>query len=288
MLEPEKSIYGIIGSPVSHSLSPLMHNAAFKKLHLNAIYQLMPIKEEELEPFFKDLHEEDCPIAGLNVTIPYKDKVIPYLDGLAPFAQSVKAVNTIVITPDRKLQGLNTDGPGFLAHLTELGFQLGGKRVSILGVGGSSRAILAVMCLLPQRPAAINVYARDIEKADLLLNELRENRIDVSLVSTTSDIEDLNIELADLLINTTPVGLKPEDPSLISEEALHSNLLVYDLIYNPKETRLLALAKKKGARCSNGLGMLYYQGVLALQHWINLELPVEVKEVMRKSLLKAL
>ena len=114
--------YGIIGYPVEHSLSPLMHNAAFKALGIKATYKLFPLQEEELDQFFKDLREEGSPIFGLNVTVPYKEKVMEYLDGVSLFAKKAMSVNTIVISPERKMTGYNTDGPGFLAHLAELKF----------------------------------------------------------------------------------------------------------------------------------------------------------------------
>ncbi len=281
-----KPIYGIIGFPLEHSLSPVMHNTAFKELGVDAEYKLFPLQEEELGDFFADLREKDSPIFGLNVTVPYKEAVIKYLDVLSPFAQKVNAVNTIVISPERKLTGFNTDGPGFLTHLIELGFQTGGKRVAILGAGGTTRAIVAVLCLLPERPASIKIYNRTRENLGQLLGDLGK-RLDVSIVQPADSIDDLDIAMANLLINTTSVGLKANDPGLVDENLLHKGLLVYDVIYNPAETRLLKMAKKKGAKTSNGLGMLFYQGILALQHWSEAELDEDVKMIMRENLQKA-
>ena len=211
-----KPIYGIIGFPLEHSLSPVMHNTAFKELGVDAEYKLFPLQEEELGDFFADLREKDSPIFGLNVTVPYKEAVIKYLDVLSPFAQKVNAVNTIVISPERKLTGFNTDGPGFLTHLIELGFQTGGKRVAILGAGGTTRAIVAVLCLLPERPASIKIYNRTRENLGQLLGDLGK-RLDVSIVQPADSIDDLDIAMANLLINTTSVGLKANDPGLVDE-----------------------------------------------------------------------
>lgn len=288
MSDQEKSVYGLIGYPLGHSLSPLMHNTAFAALGVDAVYKLFPLKEDQLGGFFAELHENTSPIFGLNVTIPYKEKVIKYLDSLSPYAQKIQAVNTIVVSDHRTLIGHNTDGPGFLTHLKELHFQTERKRVAIIGAGGVTRAILAVLCLLPERPAVIRIYDRETQKAHSLLQDLKNNNIDVSIVTAVETLSDLNIAAADVLINATPVGMHPKDPCLVSEGLLHPQMSVYDVIYNPSETKLLKLAKAKGARVSNGLGMLFYQGVLALQHWADIELNEEIKEKMLQSLMKGL
>jgi len=283
-MKKNKSLYGIIGNPVEHSLSPLMHNAAFEELGIDASYDLFPLEEDELDGFFSDLRKEDSPIFGLNITVPYKEKVLQYLDTLTPFAQKVGAVNTIVINEQRKLIGYNTDAPGFVAHLAELQFSMEDKRIAILGSGGSARAILATLCLIPERPPqSIKIYNRTTARLDELLADLG-SRVDLSIVEPVVSVDDLNIELSDVLINTTSLGLREDDFCLVDEELLHSNMLVYDLIYNPAETFLLKIAKDKGAQTSNGLGMLYYQGILAFQHWANVQLDDNIKNIMRQSL----
>lgn len=284
-MDAQSAVYGIIGYPVAHSLSPLMHNAAFKELGVDAVYKLFPLQESELDKFFVDLHKLSSPIFGLNVTVPYKEAVLKYLDNITPLAQKIKAVNTIVITKERKLLGYNTDAPGFLAHLVELQFNTRDKRIAILGAGGSARAILAVLCMIPERPDSIKIYNRTPERLDNLLEDLGA-RIDTSIVEPVTSIDDLDIPGADLLINTTSVGLKPEDPGLVDEELIHRKLLVYDLVYNPPLTPLLKMAKARGARVANGLGMLYYQGVLAFQRWANVQLDDDVKLKMRRALEK--
>jgi len=287
MSEDKESIYGLVGYPVSHSLSPFMHNTAFAELGLNATYRLFSLKEEELDGFFTKLRDKDSPIKGLNVTIPYKEKVIKYLDALSPYAQKTMAVNTIALTNDHKLTGFNTDGPGFLSHLTELGVKTEGKNVALLGCGGAARAIVSVLCLLPERTRSIRVYDVAKEKAEVLVEDLK-TRLDVSVVEVVNSIDDLAIDKSDILINATPIGMKPEDPCLVDESLLHKNMFVYDLIYNPGETKLLKLAKQKGAKTSNGLGMLFYQGVMAFKHWTGIELDKKIKDKMRESLKKGL
>lgn len=284
MLPQPPAIYGIIGTPLAHSLSPVMHNAAFKALNVNAVYKTFELfDDEELKLFFEDLKEEGNPIFGLNVTVPYKEKVLPYIDVLDPFAQRVGAVNTIVITHQRKIYGFNTDGPGFLSHLEELGFDPEGKRVAILGAGGAARSILGVLCLINKRPDNIKIYNRTFTKAKALVDSLAD-KIDMSLVEIVDNIEDLNIELADCLINTTSLGLKGEKTFLIDPALIHSDMLVYDVIYNPAETPLLKEAKAKGARTANGLAMLYFQGVLAFNHWAGGDIEDKYKKIMRKAL----
>lgn len=283
MNDQPPAIYGIIGNPLTHTLSPLMHNAAFKALRVNAVYKAFPLEEDELKLFIDDLKEIENPIFGLNVTIPYKEKILPMMDGANAFAEKVGAVNTIVINRQRKLFGYNTDGPGFLAHIKEVGFSPAGKRIAILGAGGTTRSILSALTLFDEKPESIRLYNRTQSKAKELLEDL-SCRLDMSLVELVSTIDDLNVELADCLINTTSVGLKETDECLIDPQLLHKSLFVYDVIYNPKETPLLKFAKEKGAVAVNGLGMLFYQGVLALQHWANTQLDDKVKAAMRRAL----
>ncbi len=275
--------YGLIGYPLGHSLSPLMHNTAFRALDVDALYTLFPLKEEEIEPFLRDLKLENSPIFGLNVTVPYKETVVPFLDSMSPYAQKVMAVNTIVIDEERNLIGHNTDGPGFLVHLTELKCSLQEKRVAILGAGGAARAIVSVLCLEERGPQSVRLYDVDRERAKFLVKDLGQ-RMDASRVEVADSIDDLNVEIADILINATPIGLKKDDPVLVSEELFHEGLFVYDLIYNPAETPLLKMAVLHGCQVSNGLGMLLHQGILAFQHWAGAELSPVIREQMRLSL----
>ncbi|MBF0570244.1 MAG: shikimate dehydrogenase [Candidatus Omnitrophica bacterium] len=284
MVYEPPAIYGIIGNPVAHSLSPVMHNAAFKALKVNAVYKLFPLADrQELKLFMEDLKEADNPIFGLNVTVPYKEDVLQYLDSIDPLADKMGAVNTLVIDHQRKIHGFNTDGPGFLSHLADINFDLSGKRVAILGAGGTARAIISVLCMLPQGPKSITLYNRSRANAQALVEEVGK-KIKTGIVTIVDDIQGLNIELADLLINTTNVGMKESDPLLIDPGFLHKDMLVYDVIYMPRETKLLAQARLKKARTVNGLGMLFFQGVLAFWHWSDVELDERVKKVMRKSL----
>lgn len=278
-----KTTYGLVGYPLGHSLSPVMHNTAFQELGVDAVYELFPMPQEALKEFFASLKDKDSHIFGLNVTVPHKENVMPFLDSLDSFADKVGAVNTVVITDKRKLVGYNTDGPGFLTHLTECGFDPEGKTIAIMGAGGASRAIISVLCLVDRRPKMVRVFDTDSKRANALVSDLSA-RMDVSRVRIVSTMQALDIRSADLLINATPVGMKPEDPCLVDARELSAHQMVYDLVYNPAQTRLLALAQSRGARAVNGLRMLYFQGVLAFQHWAGMQLEQGVKDRMWQEL----
>jgi len=272
-------IYGLIGYPVKHSLSPAMHNAAFGELGINAEYRLFPLEEEGLKGFLENAGKSG--ISGLNVTIPYKEKVILFLDKISNEAGLIGAVNTVKIT-GRGLEGFNTDGAGFLKHLKEdLKFHPAGKKTALIGAGGAAKAISVY--LSKGGAESISIYDIDKNRSEGLVEDLKIHFDNIEFYSANS-IEDLKINECALLVNATPVGMKETDPSPVDKAYLREGLLVYDLIYNPKETKLLKEAKTAGAQISNGLGMLLYQGVDAFEIWTAREAPVEV---MRKALKEA-
>ena len=273
---PSRRIYGILGYPVKHSLSPAMHNAAFQALKINAEYKLFEKKPEEVSGFLRTLTQEN--ICGLNVTIPHKERVIPFLDDITPEARLIAAVNTIKVLGN-KLQGHNTDGAGFLKHLSQdLVFNPQNSSIAIIGAGGAARAI--TVYLSQQRPESIAIYDAESPKALALVNHLKGNFQGIEFRAVDS-IGELKIKDCDLLVNATPVGMKPTDHCLFKESDLRRGMLVYDLIYNPQETKLLSLAKKCGAKTSNGWKMLLYQGVLSFKIWTDRDAPLEI---MRKAL----
>lgn len=272
MAKKNPLIFGLIGFPVKHSFSPAMHNAAFKELGINAKYKLFEIKPEELEGFFSSLEEKG--IHGLNVTIPHKEKVLDFveLDRESFYLTEIKAVNTIVIGNNIR-KGFNTDIPGFRRDLAEKNGKPENKQIAILGAGGASRAV--AYALAADKARKITIYDIDKSKSQNIVDLIKKlfPKFDITAVET---IEQLKIQEKDLLINTTPVGMKNTDPCLITTEMLHKNLFVYDLIYNPPETKLLALAKQAHIKNSNGLGMLLYQGVLAFTHFTGKSGPVGI------------
>jgi shikimate dehydrogenase len=277
-------IYGLIGYPVKHSFSPAMHNAAFQFRHINAEYKLFEKKTEELETFLHSLSEQN--IYGLNVTVPYKEKVLKFLDYLSIDAKAISAVNTIV-REDNKLKGFNTDIDGFLYDLVNRNrFGVSNKKVALLGAGGAARAVSYALVKSEAKAKEIAIFDIDKNKSESVAAMIRDLSPKFKICVVDS-IEELDIPNKDVLINATPVGLNDTDPCLVSEGMLHKGLFVYDLIYNPPETKLLTLAKKIGARTSNGLGMLYCQGARAFQHFTGIRFSA-VMGIMRQALEKEL
>jgi len=271
-------IYGLVGNPIEHSLSPLMHNAAFAALKINAKYKLFPLQEKELKPFLNNLKKKN--ICGLNITLPYKQDVLRLADGyLASAVKDIFAANTIVIDKTDKLKLFNTDYLGFIAHLKEL--KVTPKKAAIIGAGGGARAI----CFALGKKKAQEVAIYDVDKFRSLNLMKRFNEIfpDTQFVAA-QNIDWLRLKEKDILINASPVGMKETDPLLVTPDQLHPGLFVYDLTYNPKETKLLKLARENNLAYSNGLGMLLYQGVEAFNLWFpTKKVPVEA---MRKALEK--
>lgn len=287
--------YGIIGWPVEHSLSPAMQEAAFKEAGIEAKYVKLPLKPEDLKAFFhgtkviKDSDGDDIYIAdlkGLNVTVPHKEKVLEFIAPHEEFSyvKDIKAANTLILKGNI-WQAINTDVLGFKSHLNKLRFEPKDKKIAVLGAGGGSRAV--TYALAKQGAAEIDIFDIDKKKA-LGVAEMLKGLFTDLQVKVVDSVDKLGIPSKDALINATPIGLKESDPCLVSEEMLgnNKNLFVYDLIYNPSETKLLSLAKAAGLRCSNGLGMLLYQGAEAWKYWTGeKEAPVGV---MKKALEEAL
>lgn len=265
-------ILGLFGNPVKHSFSPAMHNAAIEKLGINFVYLPFHIKND-IETAVAAVRA--IGFCGVNVTIPYKEKVIPFLDLLTDEAKNIGAVNTI-INENGKLIGDNTDGRGFIRSLKEgLKFDVSGKDCFIVGAGGAARAIAVSLVFA----GAGKIYITDLasEKAEAIakLN-------DKIKVVATAEIQTI-IAKSDLVINATPAGMET-DSVPFELNFLTSNNVVYDIVYN-RETPLIKHCKSNGIKCMTGLEMLLYQGVLAFEDWTKQNAPVDV---MRKTLLSAL
>jgi shikimate dehydrogenase len=273
-----KKVYGLIGYPLGHSLSPKMHNAAFKALGIDAEYKLFSLAPQYFDDFLTHLNNSG--ISGLNVTVPYKEKVLDFveLNSELLYLRKVQAVNTMLFE-DGVWWGFNTDILGFSRHLKE-NFKPLMRKAAILGAGGAARAVAYV--LGKEKAAEIVMFDIDNAKSTATV-EMVKSIFPQIKISAVNSVEKLDIGNKDLLINATPVGLKAADPVLVSESMLHKDLFVYDLIYNPAETKLLELAGKAGARTCNGLGMLLYQGALSFEIWTGKKAP---EELMRLALLQ--
>lgn len=267
-------IVGIFGYPVEHSLSPRMHNAAFKYLNLDFCYVSFPVRPEMLESAIRGIRALN--IAGVNITIPHKETVIAFLDTLSDEARFIGSVNTIK-NLDGELIGFNTDGKGFMKSLAESDIEIAGKRVLIIGAGGAARAIGYYIC---KEAAELYIYNRNIGRAETLKTHLYPFKENVAVVKEYGINNSGSFSDFDIIINTTPLGLKPDDPLPLNASMLKNHQIVCDLIY--KETPLLQRASVIGCKTINGLGMLLWQGVLAFEKWTGIQPPVEI---MKKALL---
>lgn len=271
-IDGETKVVGLIGYPIGHTLSPTMHNRAFEYLDLNYIYLPFPVEENNLKGALRALPA--LGIVGANVTLPYKEKVLAYLDEVTEEVELTGAVNTILVKENR-LIGYNTDGKGFVAFLRKgAGIDPRGKRVVIIGAGGAGRAVS--IQLAKEGMERIALFDIVFDKAQDLASHIEKYISKVKATALREEGLEKEIRGADILINATPVGIKPDDPPPIDPKLLHPNLLVYDLIYNPPKTRLLSEAEEIGAKTLNGMGMLLYQGALAFTIWTGKEAPIEV------------
>ncbi len=271
MISGKTNIYGIFGSPVEHTFSPGMHNAAFKKIGMDACYVPFAVSPEDLE----DAVRAVIPLGlrGLNITVPHKERVLSYLDGLSEEARLIGAVNTVEVRK-RRLIGHNTDGRGFLRSLREHGaLNPKGKTFLFIGSGGAARAVSFSLALAGA--AAIVFLDLDVRKASLLANDI-QHKTGVRAVSIGYETLPEYAADADCLINATPLGLRRTDPLPIPAELVRKKHLICDLVYNPPDTALLKMAKKQGAKRLPGLGMLLYQGVIAFELWTGEKAPVPV------------
>lgn len=274
----------LIGYPVGHSMSAVMHNAAFQELGLDFRYELHPVKPEELGRFVSSTMRTSD-VRGASVTIPHKVSVVSHLDEVDAVAMSIGAVNTIV-NDDGWLKGYNTDGIGAMRSLEEAFGDLHGAKVVILGAGGAARAISYYLSTVVGELVILNrTFERAEELADAII-EYSECRSTISALRLCSEGLGRALDGADVIINATSVGMKPNiDATPIDSKLLRSDLLVLDIVYNPPKTRLLREAEAAGARTLTGVGMLVYQGVAAFKLWTGMDAP---EETMMRSVEEAL
>lgn len=270
---------GLLGSPVKHSISPMMHNTGFQALGLDFVYLCFDVNEETLEDAVKGLRTMH--VKGFNLTMPNKNKILEYLDELSPAARLIGAVNTVE-NREGKLIGHNTDGIGFMRAVREQDIDVAGKYITLMGIGGAATAICTQAAL--DGAGRIYVFARMTSRYLPRMKELierlkKETGCDIMLCDN-EDKDGLkkSLEESVLFVNATSVGMAPDEEGCIlpGEDYLHEGLAVGDIVYNPWETRLLKMAKRAGCKGFNGYGMLLYQGAEAFRIWTGREMPVEI------------
>lgn len=277
-------VVGVMAYPVGHSGSPAMHNAAFEALGLDYCYVPFEVPPEKVAWALEGM--KALGIVGLNVTVPLKEKVMPYLDEITEEARLIGAVNTIHNQRGRLL-GDNTDGRGFVLSLRERGMEVAGKKVVLLGAGGAARAIS--VALLREGVSTLWLANRTLPRARDLAAHLEEHFGPGQVVALPLETKVLwePLQEADLIVNATSAGMHPYEEEMPLEDLppLGPHVWVYDIVYNPRWTRFLQRAREREARTVDGTDMLVYQGALAFHRWTGCFPPVEV---MREALLSFL
>ena len=283
MVDAHTSLYGFIAKPARHSLSPLIHNTSFQALGINSVYLAFDVEQSQFENAVQSMRA--LPIRGINVSMPYKQQIIKYLDELTPVAKQLRAVNTVINRAGR-LIGDSTDGEGFINALADEQVSVKGKRVAVLGAGGAGRAIILATA---NEGAEVVVFKRQ----NGTFNELKQRLASWSdhiRVLPYEDEDQMAAELqqADVIVNTTNLGMADDTRSPVSPQVmavLHTGQIVADAIYAPLETPFLAQAKQQGCQTMNGLGMLVQQAAGSFNRWTGQKMPIDnVKEAIKQQL----
>lgn len=262
-----QAVFGIIGWPLGHTLSSALHEAAYRKLGMNAVYSAFPTPPESLRDAVRDIRAKG--LRGINVTVPHKVAVMSFLDEVAAAAAKIGAVNTIVRTADGRLVGHNTDAAGFVLSLAREGVSLAGRRVAVFGAGGAARAVVAAAAA--EKAAEIRIFNRTLSRAKELADAFTAPERPVTAFPI-DDARDGSAD-ADVWVQTTSVGLSETDAPPVPLDHAAGKTLV-DLIYRPR-TAFLIEGGRRGAKVIDGYGMLVYQAAEAFRLWTGLEPPVE-------------
>ena len=262
----------VVANPIKHSISPFIHNQAFEATNTNGVYLAWEVEGTDLAETAANIRRYQ--MFGINLSMPYKEQVIPYLDQLSEEARLIGAVNTVV-NRDGTLIGYNTDGKGFFKSLPS--FKISGKRMVLLGAGGAAKAILAQAILDGVSQVSVFVRSTSIEKTRPYLEKLQNEtgfKVDLFALEDVSELQ-ARIAESDLLVNATSVGMDGQSSPVPESIVLPETILVADIIYQPFETPFLNLFKSQGNPAVNGLGMLLYQAAEAFQLWTGKEMPTE-------------
>ena len=262
----------VVANPIKHSISPFIHNSAFEATNTNGVYLAWEVDEAELAETVANIRRYQ--MYGINLSMPYKEQVIPYLDRLSEEACLIGAVNTVV-NREGTLIGYNTDGKGFFKSLPS--FKISKKRLVLLGAGGAAKAILAQAILDGVSQISVFVRSSSMEKTRPYLEKIQNAtgfRVDLFALEDVQNLQD-SITQADLLVNATSVGMDGSSQPIPTSIVLPEKLLVADVIYQPFETPFLKWAKEQGNEAINGLGMLLYQAAEAFEFWTGKEMPTD-------------
>ena len=262
----------VVANPIKHSISPFIHNSAFEATNTNGVYLAWEVGATDLAETVANIRRYQ--MYGINLSMPYKEQVIPYLDELSEEARLIGAVNTVV-NREGTLIGYNTDGKGFFKSLPS--FKISGKRMVLLGAGGAAKAILAQAILDGVSQISVFVRSSSMEKTRPYLEKIQNAtgfRVDLFALEDVQDLQD-SITQADLLVNATSVGMDGSSQPIPTSIVLPEKLLVADVIYQPFETPFLKWAREQGNQSINGLGMLLYQAAEAFELWTGKEMPTD-------------
>lgn len=277
-------LVGFFASPAKHSISPKMHNLAFKETNIDAIYLAFDVSNETLADSIQTIRTFD--MLGANLSMPNKIAAIHYMDELSESAKLIGAINTIV-NQEGKLIGHNTDGIGFCESLREAKVSIKGTTMTLLGAGGAAIAMVTQAALDGMKE--IYIFSRKSPNYDQMEEKIKKimEETTCSIILTEWNEEQKLAEAlakSNLLVNATSVGMKEKQSPIKNPQLLREDLTVYDAIYDPRETLLLKQAKEKGAKTINGLGMLIYQGAAAFGLWTGTKMPVEkIKPIIENS-----
>lgn len=275
MIKASTRVVGLIAHPVAHSVSPIFQNYIYKKMDIDAVYTAYDVEHENVGAAVNGM--KALGFAGFNITIPYKQTVIPFLDELDPLAKAIGAVNTVDIRKGR-LKGYNTDGRGFIISMLSEGINPEGKKILLLGAGGTTRSI--GLTLTEYNPQSITILNRTVEKAEILQRIIN----DYHGISICQTINEYKPEY-DIIINTTSLGMWPNiNNNPLEGCILNSEMIVCDVVFKPEITQLLKMAQNNGCKTLVGIDMLVIQGILASEIWFNKKINLDILKELKTLL----
>jgi len=272
MINSKTKKYGIVGYPLGHSLSPMIHNTSFKELNINAVYTPFQVTPDYINILASSMKSLD--ISGINVTVPYKQDVISQLDWISQEAKLLNSVNTVKLE-DGILQGYSTDYAGFKRKFTEANIDFKNKSILVIGTGGAASAITVGLTIIDDHKS-VTIAGRTESKIDSLIDNIISNGGLAEKIILNSDEFKEKFSDFDIIIQTTSVGMSPKiENSVLEQDMFNKNQIAYDIVYNPLVTKFLEDAKKSGAKILTGIDMLIYQAAESFKIWTGKDIPIE-------------